>query len=93
MEAAFLALRHALLSFAYTTDIPWTSKNYWEKMWSNAVPKAQDLMMKFQELLENLEDSRSAVENSFHQFQDQLILECLDKMKDETPESLACSFG
>ena len=51
-------------------------------------------MMKFQELLgkENLEDSKSAVENLFHQFQDHLILECLDKMKDETPESLACAL-
>ena len=35
--------------------------------------------------MEKLCDSSSAIENLFHQFQDHLVLECLDKMKDETP--------
>ena len=93
----FLHLRHALLSLAYTTDKnvhPLDIKKLLGKDVVQRSAKAQDLMMTFQALLgkENLGDSRSAVENSFHQFQDHLILECLDKMKDETPESLACSF-
>ena len=93
----FLHLRHALLSLAYTTDKnvhPMDVKKLLGKELVHRSAKAQDLMMKFQELLgkENLEESQSAVENLFHQFQDHLILECLDKMKDETPESLACAL-
>ena len=93
----FLHLRHALLSLAYTTDKnvhPMDVKKLLGKELVHRSAKAQDLMMKFQDMLgkENLEDSKSAVENLFHQFQDHLILECLDKMKDETPESLACAL-
>ena len=94
----FLHLRHALLSLAYTTDKHLHAldvKRLLGKELAQRSAKAQDLMIKFQGLLdkENLGDSKSAIVSLFHQFEDRLILECLDKMKDETPESLACSLA
>ena len=93
----FLHFRHAVLSLAYTSDKAFHALDVKKLLGKELAPrsaKAQDLMIKFQGLLakESLGDSRSAIENLFHHFQDHLILECLDKMKDETPESLACTL-
>eukprot|EP00435_Cladocopium_sp_Y103_P006913 s3514_g2.t1 len=93
----FLHLRHAVLSLAYTAEKQLHAldvKKLMGKELAQRSTKAQDLMIKFRALLdkEQLGDSSSAIENLFHQFQDHLILECLDKMKDETPESSACSL-
>jgi hypothetical protein len=93
----FLHLRHAVLSLAYTAEKSLNAldvKKLLGKELGQRSTKAQDLMVKFRALLdkEKLGDSSSAIQDLFHQFQDHLILECLDKMKDETPESLACSL-
>ena len=93
----FLHLRHAVLSLAYTAEKSLNAldvKKLLGKELGQRSTKAQDLMVKLRALLdkEKLGDSSSAIQDLFHQFQDHVILECLDKMKDETPESLACSL-